>query len=603
MMSTKSALDVKTGTNGAVGLMHLPPEILWDISSYVKPCDLPKLVRVCKRVNEICIPRIYNTIILHPLDLKSPKSLVRGGNANFRHIRSLQIASNVENAGYWLEDLPGDAIDWISNVMRGQLDKFLSYLPDGVLREFAWRTDMLLGESTVDYLLQHQQNIDSLELLRLGTRRGFPAHPPERAEFSEKLLQQNKLVRLEVGDIPGCDGFELLQTFIRTIIKHQKTLKHIRFRCTSYETDQISQPVYPVHITDPIVWVYGTGGWSRRPIKDTISSCGIKLDPPSELIFPALESLDISDFELPADVTREAASLLDGVLQIRQLRSLKFRNCGYLDSMLWPVLSKYLSHISVLHLTIHLDYQPVYSFLEDQNVSTTLKELRLVMRVGREVRFPDLRRHSKTLRVLYLAMIDIYDQGPAASNAPRAAYICPTPREAVYQLMSLPQLEELAIAFPNPKISPIKINRNSFPSLRVLWVLSIAGILEARGPISENFFDSIFVEMSEPGPAVKSMQQKDYFDNIFTNPKAYPNNLQVVGVGLRENSEHPTDISVIAEILFDSADGLELTAELQDFNNVRKSFTILEGFFNKEEYSWVKVFGMGRGVWNIKRWA
>ncbi|KAK6529470.1 hypothetical protein TWF281_008643 [Arthrobotrys megalospora] len=581
--------NVRCGAN----LMDVPPEILWDITSHIEARDLVRLVQVSRKAYEICIPRLYQKIRIRLADLRNPSTLLKDGSVNLRHVRSIQVIGTLEDAGYWRVDLPDDAIEWICRELGEPLDKFLSYLENGSLQEFVWQTDMYLGRKTAEYLLQSQPNIQSLSLCRLILSTGHtdPSHniseddltSPECLDFCFRLLNQQQLLRL---DIPDVNGLDELRYLMEVVIKHQRTLKHVRFGFPKYTAHKLA------HSSAGIL------SWDKNYIRDAIAACGVHLGSTSQIVLPALKSLEISDFELSADEVREAANLLGEIIQFRRLQSLKLRNCGYLDSIIWPSLTAPF-RISVLHLTVHIDHEAVYNFLEKQDLCTTLTELRLVIRVQQETRFPDVRRHAKSLRVLYLAMIQTYNHLPGTTAA-GMAYMYPTPMGTIYQLLSLPRLEELAITFQNPKISPIKLDRNSFPSLRVLWILAASGLIEPQ-QLRGGFFNIISMR-NAPSLIDQTRTQKSHLDKIFGNPEAYPNKLEIIGMGLKENREHPTNIVQIPKLPDPNIMVIPGT-EIQDFDRVQKAITVLGPWTLREfevKYSWIKVFDMGKGIWGAR---
>ncbi|KAK6511659.1 hypothetical protein TWF481_000568 [Arthrobotrys musiformis] len=119
-------------------LIQVPPEILWDITSYItEPKDLASLVRVCKRVYEICVPRLYQRIKLSPADLRNPNSLLKNESHNLRHVRSIEVAGDMEeSAGYWVDNLSDEDFERISCELNEPLNKLLSHLEDNTLTEF-----------------------------------------------------------------------------------------------------------------------------------------------------------------------------------------------------------------------------------------------------------------------------------------------------------------------------------------------------------------------------------------------------------------------------------------------------------------------------------
>ncbi|KAF3141747.1 hypothetical protein TWF703_001769 [Orbilia oligospora] len=594
-MSTRSSSEIRAGsqnTNARTNLLHLPLEILWDVTSHIKPDGLASLVRVCKRTHEICIPRLYEVVVLSPADLTNPNTLLRDGNINLRHVRSVQVIGDMEEAGFWPVDLSDDAIERVLYDLRRPLDKFLSYLGKDTLQEFIWRTDLALGKSTADYLLQHQKKIQKLTLCRLSLPSIlFVNGSPEDGnldsgflDFSTSLLNKDGLVWLDVRDV---NSFEGLQYLLRAIVRNQNTLKRLRFGFPSYETHKMA------HNTA------GIDNWSTKSVEDAIAACGVNLESTTQTMFPVLRSIEVSDFGVSADESQEAMSLINGAIKLRQVQSLKFRNCGYLDSTIWPLIASPLQ-ISVLHLTIYRDFEVFYGFLEKQNSITTLSELRLVIRVRTESRFPDVRRHAKTLRVLYLTMVHNYDGLPRAA-ATGMIYMYPTPMCTIHQIMSLPRLQELAITFQSPNISRIKLDESSFPSLRVLWILSANGLIEPRQHRG-GFFDLISMA---PTPSLIEIAKtrKDHLDKIFGKASYYPNKLEIIGMGLKENYEHPEDILLIPKVL---PHGYKLRpeTELQGFDRVHKAVTALVPVsLSREEYSWIKIFELGKGNWGHRAWA
>ncbi|EGX50096.1 hypothetical protein AOL_s00076g447 [Orbilia oligospora ATCC 24927] len=596
-MSTGSSSEIRAdsqNTNArSISLLHLPPEILWDVTSYIKPDGLASLVRVCKRTREICIPRLYEVIVLSPADLTNPNTLLRDGNINIRHVRSVQVIGDMEEAGFWPVDLSDSAIERVLYDLRRPLDKFLSYLGKDTLREFVWRTDLALGKRTADYLLQHQKKIQKLTLCRLSlpSTLFFNGSPEDGnsdsgfLDFSTSLLNKDGLVWLDVRDV---SSFEGLQYLLKAIVRNQNTLKRLRFGFPSYEAHKMAH-------NPP-----GINNWSTKSIEDAIAACGVNLESTTQTMFPALRSIEVSDFGVSADESQEAMILINGAIKLRQVQSLKFRNCGYLDSTIWPLIASPLQ-ISVLHLTIYRDFEVFYDFLEKQNSITTLSELRLVIRVRTaQCRFPDVRRHAQTLRVLYLAMVHNYDDLPRAA-ATGMIYMYPTPMATIHQIMSLPRLQELAIPFQNPNISRIKLDESSFPSLRVLWILSANGLIEPRQHRG-GFFDLISMAPT-PSLIETAKTRKDHLDKIFGKASYYPNKLEIIGMGLKENYEHPEDILLIPKVL---PHGYKLRpeTELQGFDRARKAVTALVPVsLSREEYSWIKIFELGKGNWGHRAWA
>ncbi|KAK6510609.1 hypothetical protein TWF506_009712 [Arthrobotrys conoides] len=598
-MSAGSSSETRAGsqnTDTRASLMQLPPEILWDITSYIKPSGLASLVRVCRRAYEICISRLYETIVLSPAGLRKPNALLKNGNINLRHVRSIQVIGDSEEAGYWLSDLSDDTIDQVFYELGRQLDRFLSFLGNDTLQEFVWQTNLALGKSTADYLLQNQQKVQKLILHRLGPPRSsfmdnsFIAGVLglQSFDFCTSLLGQYKLVWLDVKDV---GGFTELKSLLTAIFQNQHTLKHLRFGFPSYDADRLAYNAAGI----------SSLSWAKDSIQDAIAACGINLESTTQTMFPALRSIEVSDFEISADESREATSLINGIIKLRQVQSLKFRNCGYLDSTIWPLIASPFQ-ISVLHLTICQDVTAIYEYLEKQAIVTTLTELRLIIQVRSETRFPDLRRHANTLRILYLAMVNNHDYRPQ-DTAMGMTHMFPTPIGTIYQLMSLPRLQELAITLQNPDVSPIKLDEKSFTSLRVLWILSANDLIEPRRHhVRGGFFDLISMA---PTPSLIEMvkTRKGHLDKIFGKTSFYPSKLEIIGIGLKENYEHPEDILLIPKVL---PHGHELRpeTEIQDFNRVRKAVTaLLPVSLSREDYSWIKVFELGKGIWGHSAWA
>ncbi|KAK6511658.1 hypothetical protein TWF481_000567 [Arthrobotrys musiformis] len=375
---------------------------------------------------------------------------------------------------------------------------------------------------------------------------------------------------------------------MEAINKNQRTLKHIHFRFPRYASNKSASGSV------------GNANWGKESLRKAIAACGIDLVFPNQVTLHALESLEVSDFELSPEEAQEAMSMLNinVVIKSHQLKALRFRNCGYIDSIIWPSITPF--QISVLHLTVNVDCAMVYDFLEKQETATTLTELRLIVAVKQETRFPDLRRHAKTLRILYLAVINGYDNQPRAGAARGVALMCPTPMGTIHQLMSFPRLEQLAITFPNPNTSSFKLDERSFPSLRALWILSASGLIEPKQ--LRGGFWALLSTTPTPPPAEQAKIRKGHLDRIFRKPKYYPNKLEIIGIGLKPNQEHPEDILVIPKAIPPNCQP-ESEVIIQDFNRVYKAMSILvPESLSRDEYSWIEIFELGKGIWGDRTW-
>ncbi|KAK6335049.1 hypothetical protein TWF718_010491 [Orbilia javanica] len=167
---------------------------------------------------------------------------------------------------------------------------------------------------------------------------------------------------------------------------------------------------------------------------------------------------------------------------------------------------------------------------------------------------------------------------------------------AMYQLMSLPRLEELAIPFPDPSFSPVNLDEKAFPSLRVLWILSALDLIIPRS-LQNNRRSSNLLPLTLPDIAIK---RKGYLEKIFGKSSYYPNKLEIIGMGLKSNDEDPEDILLISKTLPPGYISRPET-EIQDFNRVRKAVTaLLPDSLSDEEYSWVKIFEIAKRIWHYR---
>ncbi|KAK6335050.1 hypothetical protein TWF718_010492 [Orbilia javanica] len=145
-MDTVSSSEVLVGAHdqnadAQTSLMHLPPEISWDIASRINLHDLASIVRVCKRAYEIYIPRLYETIKLSPTNLQSPNisAFLISGSVNFKHVRAVQVVGRMEEPVGPLDD----SVAWKSRSTESlstssSLNKFLNRLGEGTIREFVY---------------------------------------------------------------------------------------------------------------------------------------------------------------------------------------------------------------------------------------------------------------------------------------------------------------------------------------------------------------------------------------------------------------------------------------------------------------------------------
>ncbi|RVD83226.1 uncharacterized protein DFL_007622 [Arthrobotrys flagrans] len=151
----------------------------------------------------------------------------------------------------------------------------------------------------------------------------------------------------------------------------------------------------------------------------------------------------------------------------------------------------------------------------------------------------------------------------------------------------------------NPNIPPIKLDERSFPSLRVLWILTANGLIAPRRHRG-GFFDLLSMAPT-PSHIETAKTRKGHLDKIF-GKSSYPNKLEIVETGLKENHEHPEDILLIPKVLPRGYKSIPET-EIQDFNRVRKAVTALVPVsLSGEEYSWIKIFELGKDIWGHRSW-
>ncbi|EPS37586.1 hypothetical protein H072_8708 [Dactylellina haptotyla CBS 200.50] len=544
-------------------LLAIPPEVLLDIVSYLDNKDLLKFARVCKRANGLAVPRLYETVLFSTDDLRAAEhpfhSLHRKDipNRHLRHVRNVGVMGTIAEAGFWLIDLPGNALENISSWLGDTFEKFLHLLEPNSLRGLTWKTELIFSKKLHDYLNEYQRNIDSIVFGRLSAVGPIELLEPtgqldlevDLDEWCCQFLERDTLIRLDVQDIRGPRE---LQRCVEVINKHRKTLKHLALEPTDIPN-----------------WtkILNTEDWN----KSTLEHAG-------------LQSLDIFGFELKENRILDLTSLLGDFIKPSALRQVKILNSGFFYSMLWSQrdLPKCLT---TLHLDIYGSTDAFYKYIENKESAGSLAELRLAIRVKTEERFPNLQHHEKSLQRLFLIMVSFVGRGNFDIPIFRQY---PIPMSTIHQLMAMPNLEELAITIQNPTISPIEMNEGSFPKLRVFWVLAVQGLIPVTGNLVEFFDRLVGVRLEE-----ETTNLKTAIRTMFKPEDRYPKNLEVIAMLLKDNQEYPYSYFVRGlDALAHRPTGLP-----RIIDESTRAFSSMPSNSVATNYPGIKIFKMVRAIW------